>query len=169
MGIEHRTGWWQAESGTEKGGRRRDSERRQRPSVEEKKRCFCKNKIVKRRRNRIERPKRKGKSDTECKRSESVTWKDYFQVQRHCLAAYCLSLSVLAPWGRNGWFSLVSFTCLSAWQGDHRAPCCGAETVCQPCSSCTWHHPRSGLEHAYVKSMRQRAQLCRIWKFRVRI
>lgn len=60
------------------------------------------------------------------------------------LAVYWLSVSAWLLVGRDGWLSLVSFTCQSAWQANHRAPCCGAEAVCQPCSSCKWHHLRSG-------------------------
>lgn len=130
---------------TEKEGRglqwrRKKSQRRKRE------RCFSRKQKIKRR----WRGKRGQKGRVTQSAKEVKVWLEEITFRFRdtvWLLTGCHSV-FLAPWGRNGWFSLVSFTCLSAWQEDHRAPCCGAETVRQPCSSCTWHHPRSGLERA---------------------
>lgn len=102
-------------------------------------------------RKRKDRPRRRRKSEEQCRKGERERVKEITFRFRYTLSGCLLAVTqCLAPRGRDGWPSLVSFTCLSAWQADHRAPCCGAETVCQPRSSCIWHHPRSGLEHAYT-------------------
>lgn len=81
------------------------------------------------------------------------------------LAVYWLSLSARLLVGRDGWLSLVSFTCQSAWQANHRAPCCGAETVCQPCSSCKWHHLRSGIHKTVHVTKNIHTHASSMWKF----